>query len=117
MNNMIKKILVTATLTLSTLPIATAAQAGRYVVINGQRMTPRQLVAVDRANCMRIRNGRYWFNFYTKAWGYEGNPYPQGRVGAACYRRQTGTRFSRWRRPYVGLSQRGRLYYPGELLR
>ncbi len=106
MHKIIKQALLTTSLALC---MANGAQASRYVVINGQRMNPRQLVAIDRMNCIRIPNGRYWFNFYTKAWGYEGNPYPQGRVGQACNRRRPRRRKS--------LSERGLLYSPGELFR
>ncbi|WP_299414458.1 hypothetical protein [Acaryochloris sp. IP29b_bin.148] len=109
MNRNLKHILLTAALSLNLLPMAVMAQEGRYVVVNGQRMTPQQLAVLDRVNCTRIQNGRYWYNPYTKLWGYEGNPYPQGRAGEACYQQQTP------RQP--SLSERGLLFSPGELLR
>jgi len=78
--------------------------ASRFVVVNGQRMSPAQVRQLDQMSCARVPDGRYWIDIRTGAWGYEGGP-PQGRVGDACQRRRPS------------LSERGLLYSPGELLR
>lgn len=86
---------------------ATAAQAERYVVVNGQRMNGNQIAMLDRAACLTVPNGAYWLNTASGVWGYAGNPRPQGTIGDNCGPRA--------RRP--SLSERGLLYSPGELLR
>ena len=86
---------------------ATAAQAERHVVVNGQRMNPSQIAMLDRAACATVPNGAYWLNTANGIWGYAGNPRPQGTIGDNCAQRA--------RRP--SLSERGLLYSPGELLR
>ena len=83
------------------------ALAERDVVVNGQRLSPRQLVDLDKAHCATISNGRYWLGKRSEIWGYEGNPRPQGHISDNC--RRPG------RRP--NLSERGMLYPPGEILR
>ena len=80
------------------------AWAGRYVIINGQQMTAAQIRYLDRVSCTRVPDGAYWLDFQTDLWGYAGGR-AEGYVGALC----------RGRRP--GLSERGPLYGPGELLR
>jgi hypothetical protein len=38
-------------------------------------MTPAQVVALDSLNCgAPVPSGRYWVNWQTRAWGYEGGP-------------------------------------------
>ena len=83
------------------------ALAERDVVVNGERLSPRQLVDLYIAHCGTIPNGRYWLGKRSGIWGYEGNPKPQGHISDNC--RRPG------RRP--SLSERGMLYSPGELLR
>ena len=57
----------------------------------------------DNLSCSIIPNGRYWLNMDTGIWGYEGNG-AQGHISDNC--------------TYCpGLSERGMLYSPGELLR
>ena len=81
------------------------ALAERDVVVNGERLSPRQLVDLYIAHCGTIPNGRYWLGKRSGIWGYEGNPKPQGRISDNC--RKPG------RRP--NLSERYRLILPGEL--
>ena len=78
--------------------------AARYVVVNGARLNTAEIQYLDRLSCSRIPNGRYWLNVRTGIWGYEGGG-AQGHIADNCNTRQPG------------LSERGLLYSPGELLR
>jgi hypothetical protein len=49
-----------------------SALADRYVVINGQRLSEAQIESLERQLHGYIRNGVYWFNPYTVAWGIRG---------------------------------------------
>ena len=85
---------------------AGAAQAQRAVVVNGQLLSPVQLAQLDAMHCAWVPNGRYWVNLQTGAWGYAGSSVRRGFVGDPC----------RAGRSHQGLSQRGRLFRPGEIL-
>lgn len=74
--------------------------AGRFVVINGLRLNEAQIEYLERLLGGYIRNGRYWFNPYTGAWGYVGNPWPMGYISR--------TRYSTGR--HRSLSERGLLF-------
>ena len=76
----------------------------RFVVVNGARLNPAEIQYLDRISCSYIANGRYWLNPNTGIWGYEGGP-AQGHISDNCNARRPG------------LSERGLLYSPGELLR
>jgi hypothetical protein len=102
MTRSLHRILLTAAIAL--LPLS--ALAGRYVVINGQRLSEVQIKILERYLGGYVRNGAYWFNPYTGAWGYVGNLIPMGYI--------SGNRGYAGRRQ--SLSERGRLYYPGEIL-
>ncbi len=54
----------------------------RYVVINGELLSPEQLYVLDQLNGGYVPNGAYWVNTTTGIWGYAGDPTPRGRVGA-----------------------------------
>ena len=77
-----------------------SALAGRYVVINGQRLSEAQIENLERLLGGYIRNGNYWFNPYTGAWGYASNPWPMGYISR--------TRYSTGR--HRSLSERGLLF-------
>jgi hypothetical protein len=99
------------TLLLAALPAALltapAAQAqSRWVFVNGVRMSDLQVMEMARAHCRFIPNGSYWWIPQTGAWGVAGNPVRQGFVGDLCPGAQ----------PSPSLSERGRLYRPGEIL-
>ena len=66
-------------LALSSVP-ADAQQ--RYVVVNGVLMTAQDLYVLDRLAGYYIPNGNYWLDPNTGVWGFAGNPYPQGQIGA-----------------------------------
>lgn len=83
-----------------------AAAQNRYVAVNGQRLNTAQIEQLERARCAPIPNGRYWLNLQTTAWGYAGDPRPQGRLSDPCHSVQQA------RRP--SLSERGLLYSPGD---
>ena len=84
-----------------------SANAERYVFVNGMRMNHMYMAALDQWHCGYVPNGNYWLNINTGVWGYANNPVPQGNITDNCG-------YST-RRP--GLSERGLLYSPGELLR
>jgi hypothetical protein len=93
-------------LTAATALVPLSALADRYVVINGQRLSEQQIESLERQLGGYIRNGVYWFNPYTGAWGFVGNPWPMGYISG----RHSNARHHR------SLSERGQLYYPGEIL-
>lgn len=95
-----------ALLLLAALCAGAANAQTRFVVVNGQRLNDAQIAYLDRVQCTRIPNGRYWLNTVTGAWGYEGVPIIQGYLGGACGGGQQQRR---------SLSERGLLYTPGDL--
>jgi hypothetical protein len=52
------------------------ANAGNpEIYVNGERMNAVEMIALDLLNCAgTVPNGRYWINWVTRAWGYEGGP-------------------------------------------
>jgi hypothetical protein len=89
--------------------IPAVASANRYIVVNGQILSPDLVVALDAAACTTVPSGRYWL-LTDGAWGYEGVPVVAGYVGDQC---NAGTTTPRRK----SLSERGMLYSPHELLR
>jgi len=56
----------------------TAHAFGRYVIVNGQMMGPAEIAYLTScADGEYIPDGRYWLDYNTGAWGYEGG-YQQG---------------------------------------
>lgn len=50
-----------------------AGQADRTIYVNGDRMSAVEIIALDILNCGEaVPNGRYWVNWTSQAWGYEG---------------------------------------------
>jgi hypothetical protein len=94
-------VLATLVLTLGGFGVAFAQ---RFVVVNGQLMSPAALASLDRAACRYVPNGYYWLNFTTGVWGYARNPTPMGHISDGCYQA---------RRP--SLSERRMLYTPYDL--
>ena len=76
----------------------------RYVVVNGQRVTDAELAWLDQVSCSVVPDGHYWIDLRTGIWGYPGSD-AQGHIADNCNQRRPG------------LSERGLLYSPGELLR
>ena len=61
--------------------VAFAQQASRFVVVNGQLLTPPQLAQLDHTNCNTpVPDGRYWINWQTLYWGFEDGP-KEGMLG------------------------------------
>ena len=79
----------------------------RWVFVNGERLSDAEVAQLARVQCSGIPDGRYWLDPRTGAWGYAGNPVRQGWLGDGC-------RAAPPRRP--SLSERGRLYRPGEII-
>jgi hypothetical protein len=100
-----QRLLVALLLVAGTFAGAAQAQT-RFVVVNGQRLNDMQIAYLDRVQCARIPNGKYWLNSMTGAWGYAGIPITQGYLGGACGGSQQRHR---------SLSERGLLYTPGDL--
>ncbi len=84
--------------------VSSGAALARYVIVNGERMSPAGLDYLDQISCSRVPDGDYWIDLRTGVWGYPGGD-AQGHIADNCNRRQPG------------LSERGLLYSPGELLR
>ena len=76
----------------------------RYVVVNGERVTDADLAYLDQISCSHVPDGHYWIDMRTGIWGYPGSA-AQGHIADNCNRHRPG------------LSERGLLYSPGELLR
>lgn len=76
----------------------------RTVVVNGARLNAGEIRYLEQLSCSRIPDGRYWLDMRTGIWGYPSGG-AQGHISDNC----------NTRRP--GLSERGLLYRPGELLR
>ena len=77
MNRITRRTLVALTLALGLLAAGQSAAAPdvRSIHVNGQRMSPADMAALDYLNCgERVPSGRYWVNLVTHAWGYEGGP-------------------------------------------
>jgi hypothetical protein len=79
-----------------------SAEAQVYYTINGQPASP---FAARYMAANGLPPGHYWLNAWGY-WGVAGNPIPLGNINAA--------RGAGLQRP--GLSQRGMLYRPGEIL-
>lgn len=103
--------MVLATVALSIFPVQPAfGDRERIVVINNSRMTPNQLMLLDRLNCEPIPDGIYVLNMNTGKWAYAANPYRiMGYIGEDCKNQGSGR--------HKSLSERGLLFSPGELLR
>ncbi|WP_341889833.1 hypothetical protein [Variovorax sp. YR752] len=86
---------------------AALAQSARFVVVNGSLVDNATLAQLDRVACTRVPDGHYWLNLQTGQWGYAGEPWVRGHIGDACPPAAP-------RQP--SLSERGRLYRPGEIL-
>ena len=105
---------ITAFLCAVAVPACVAASAyaqWRYVVVNGQQLHPQQVAQIERLYCSPIADGRYWYDFNTGIWGYEGDPRPQGRFVYRCGWSVNSNGQHR------SLSERGLLYSTNEILR
>ena len=52
-----------------------AAPNARSIHLNGQRLGPAEIAALDSLNCGDpVPSGRYWVNWAARTWGYEGGP-------------------------------------------
>lgn len=45
-----------------------------HVIINGERLSDNAILSLSAQYNMRIQDGRYWYDSYSGAWGYEGGP-------------------------------------------
>lgn len=77
----------------------------RYVVVNNNRLNDSEIMVLERWHCGPFPNGYYWLNTNNGLWGYADDPGRQGYITDNCYNPA--------RRP--GLSERGMLFYLGEL--
>lgn len=76
----------------------------RNIVVNNEQMNSAQIQYLDQLSCSYIADGNYWLNISTGLWGYVGGG-AQGYITDNCSTQKPG------------LSERGLLYSPGELLR
>lgn len=81
-----------------------ATAAARTVVVNGEYLNDAEIQYLEQLSCSYIPDGRYWLDMRTGAWGYERGG-AQGYISDRCNAARPG------------LSERGMLYSPGELLR
>jgi hypothetical protein len=101
-----KRATLACALAVAVAALAASAHAQRFVMVNGQLMNMAQIADIEQLNCGPIADGSYWFNEANGAWGYAGNPYPQGILGANCQQA---------RRP--SLSERRMLFSPLDWVR
>ncbi len=80
--------------------------ASAQVIVNGKRLSRAEIAQLSLYSCGPIYPGNYWLNMQTGYWGYAGSYEVVGHIRDRC---------GDGRRP--SLSERGRLYSPGELLR
>jgi hypothetical protein len=97
----LKRIAVAALFASVMAPIASPAGAGSLYTVNGVPPSPAVSLYMARNG---LSPGAYWLN-RAGYWGRAGNPVPRGNIYA-----QANTA------PRPGLSQRGMLYRPGEIL-
>lgn len=63
--------------------VNTAHAFGRYIIVNGQMMGPAEIAYLTMCNDGEyIPDGRYWLDYNSGAWGYEGG-YQQGVLSCA----------------------------------
>ena len=60
------------------------------VTVNGQLLTPYQVVEAERAIGMQLRSGHYWYDEASGLWGLVGGP-ALGRIQAAQSAGGSGT--------------------------
>jgi hypothetical protein len=82
------------------------AWAQSFVVVNGQLMSPAQVVYLESLHCGPIPDGNYLYDPGTGAWAFANDVWVRGHIGDNCYAPR--------RRP--SLSERRMLYRPGEIL-
>ena len=91
--------------------LVSVAPASAQVIINGVRLNQAEIVQLARYTCGPVFPGNYWINMANGYWGYMGSTRVMGHVKDRCPRGQRGT----FRQGHM--SQEGRLFYPGELLK
>ena len=70
-----------------------------YVTVNGVRLNPDQLRAIELSLGIRVQNGHYWYNTASGYWGIVGGPalgqaqVPQGRGNSGYQGSQGGGTF------------------------
>lgn len=50
------------------------AGAQSHVVINGERIAPDVVTALEQQYGVRVQAGRYWYDARSGAWGFDGGP-------------------------------------------
>lgn len=105
-----RRIILTA---VSAALVSAASAAAAQIFVNGAALNPTQAALLARISCGPIPSGSYWLDTDSGIWGYWGNPQPMGHIRDRC-----GDGLPRegagGARP--GLSQRGLLFRPGEIL-
>ena len=64
----------------------------RFVIVNGARLSPAQVLSAERAIGYRLPSGYYWYNEASGYWGVIGGP-PLGRITATNPRRGGGGQY------------------------
>lgn len=73
MNTKRNTLAIALTASLSFAGHAQAQSGQREVFVNGEHMNALELVVLDAMNCgQSVPSGRYWINWVTRTWGYEG---------------------------------------------
>ena len=89
-----------------TFAVTEAALAERFVFVNGARLSAADVASLDEVTCSSVPDGRYWLDFETGVWGYEGIPASQGFIWDNCLQQPSGQQQG------SSLSERGMLFSP-----
>ena len=88
-----------------------AVPASAQVWVNGKQLSPAEINWLANYTCGPIYAGNYWINMANGQWGVMGSNLPMGHVKDRCPAGSKGV-FKQG-----NMSQEGRLFAPGELLR
>jgi len=83
----------------------------RHVHVNGVHLSAQEIEALDQTLGVYVRDGAYWFNPRTGAWGFEGNPIPQGHLSGGRASPNTGSSGYNRRGPFGDSMSDGRCAY------
>jgi hypothetical protein len=56
------------------LPPPALGESGRQVLVNGERLSDRELLALEQGYGIRIEDADYWYDRISGAWGLSGGP-------------------------------------------
>ena len=88
------RILAALAITVAVIFTAPSQAQQRFVVINGELLSPEQLYVLDQLAGGYVPNGAYWVEPNTGIWGFAGDPTPRGQIGGAVAGNGGGPNYS-----------------------